>query len=41
MTRDQVVMAATVITLVWRSTLGQWMVHAIGEYVMTEGVPHG
>lgn len=38
---DQFVDGAAVITLVWRSDFGRWMVHALGDYVRPEDVPHG
>ena len=37
---DQPVLAAAVLTLVWRPGYGQWIVHATGEPILPEEVPH-
>jgi len=36
---DQIIDAAAIVTLVWRPEFGQWMVHAMGDYVRPEHVP--
>lgn len=38
---EQAIFAAALITLVWRSDYGRWMVHALGEAVHPDAVPHG
>lgn len=38
--REHIVNVAAVVTLVWRPDAGAWLVHAIGDYVRPEGVPH-
>jgi hypothetical protein len=38
---EQPVLAAAVITLVWRPDHRRWMVHGIGDYISPEEVPHG
>lgn len=38
---EQVMNVAAIITLVWRPSFGRWMVHAVGDYVKPEDVPHG
>ena len=38
-TEEQVVLAAAVVTLVWRPEFGQWMVHGLGDHIRPEGLP--
>ncbi|MFD1211000.1 hypothetical protein ACFQ36_02955 [Arthrobacter sp. GCM10027362] len=37
---DQVMDIAAIVTLVWRPEYGRWLVHAIGDYLRPEEVPH-
>ena len=38
-TEEQVVLAAAVVTLVWRPEFGQWMVHGLGDHIRPEDLP--
>lgn len=37
---DQVMMARAVASMVWRSALGGWRIHAVGDYLRPEQLPH-
>lgn len=37
---DQPMMMGELLTIVWRKEYNQWMVHAMGDYMRPEHVPH-
>jgi hypothetical protein len=37
---EQIISGPAVVTLVWRREFGEWRVHAIGDYLRPEEVPH-